>query len=43
MSFLEGVFIEGPVLLDSGERLLQQLEESLPGGDIHKESHPSEL
>jgi hypothetical protein len=31
------------VLLDSGERLLQQLYESLPGGGIHRGSRPSGL
>ncbi len=42
-AYLEEVFIEGLVLLDSGECLLQQLDESLPGEGIHRGSRPSGL
>jgi hypothetical protein len=42
-AYLEEVFIEGLVLLDSGEWLFQQLDESLPGGGIHREYRPSGL
>jgi hypothetical protein len=40
-AYLEEEFIENTVLLDSGEWLFQQLDESLPGGAIRKESQPS--
>jgi hypothetical protein len=38
-AYLEEVFIKGLVLLDSGERLLQQLDESSGLGHLHHFIH----